>query len=78
MQMQSCESTNIAARGYEAETKTLLIQFKNGGTYRYDNVPPDIAFEFMNAQSPGRHFHQHIRHNYPSTQHQVTESGGTE
>mgnify|MGYP001596766124 CR=1 FL=1 len=65
MEMKRCESSsNIAAHGYDAATKELRVEFKNGGLYRYADVPVDVAYEFMNAESVGRHFHAHIRHNY--------------
>ena len=64
MQMQPCESTTIAKRGYDKERKLLHVEFKGGDVYAYKNVPVDVGFEFMNAQSAGRHFHANIRHNY--------------
>ena len=64
MDMKPCESNNIARRGYDHATKELHIEFKNGGLYAYENVPVDVAYEFMNAESAGRHFHAHIRHTY--------------
>ena len=66
MEMKPCEkpSTTIAAHGYDAKTKTLHVQFKSGDTYRYEDVPVDVAYEFMNAESAGRHFHANIRHVY--------------
>ena len=44
--------------------KLLHVEFKGGDVYAYKNVPVDVGFEFMNAQSAGRHFHANIRHNY--------------
>lgn len=64
MQMQPCESSTISARGYDGAKKVLHVQFKSGDVYRYENVPADVAYEFMNAESAGRHFHANIRHNY--------------
>ena len=33
------KSSNVAAIGYAAKTNRLIVMFKNGGTYAYDNVP---------------------------------------
>lgn len=64
MDMQACDSTTIAKRGYDSTRKVLHVEFKSGDVYRYEDVPPDVAHAFMNAQSAGRHFHANIRHQY--------------
>lgn len=62
MQLQPVEtSSNIAGIGYEAESRTLYVQFKSAGIYRYDDVPPEAHEGFMNAKSIGQHFHRHIK-----------------
>jgi hypothetical protein len=63
-----CESSNIAAHGYDASTKTLAIQFKGSGSiYHYHDVPADVAHELGNAESVGRFFGQHIRPKFKHT-----------
>ena len=33
------KSSNIKSTEYDTETKDLVIEFNNGGKYKYDNVP---------------------------------------
>lgn len=66
--MQECESSNIAAHGYDATSKTLAIKFKGtGAVYHYHEVPADVAHELANAESIGRFFGQHIRPKFKHT-----------
>jgi len=57
-------STNINSIGYDSATQTLEISFHNGEVYQYSNVPEAIYTELMSAESKGRYFHIHIKHNY--------------
>ncbi len=59
-------SSNLASIGYDAQEKTLEIEFVYGGTYQYPDVPPRIYTELLNAPSVGAYFHQHIRKQYPA------------
>jgi hypothetical protein len=67
--MQPVESSNIRAVGYDAGSRQLEVHFKNGGRYRYQDVPPEAHAEFLNSPhegSHGKHFHQFIRSTYTS------------
>lgn len=65
--MQPMESSNIHSHGYDANNRTLAVQFKNGGLYHYNDVPPAVAADFANAKSAGSFFAKEIRFNYEST-----------
>lgn len=54
------DSSNIAAVRYDDDTQKLEIDFKQGGTYEYDNVPKDVAEGFESAPSAGKYFHANI------------------
>lgn len=62
MEREPVESSQIASIGYDAETQTLEVEFKNTRTpnsvYQYDNFPPEAWAEFKAAESKGSH---HIR-----------------
>lgn len=64
MERTPVTSSNIVSVGYEAETLTLEIEFKNGSVYQYSGVPSDEFDSFMNAGSKGTYFHARIKH-YP-------------
>jgi hypothetical protein len=64
--MDSVESSQIEAIGYDAETKTLAIQFKGkgetpGSVYHYSNFTPDDWQAFRDAESIGSHFYKNIK-----------------
>jgi hypothetical protein len=64
--MDSIESSQIEAIGFDAETQTLAIQFKAKGTapgslYRYSNVTAEDFAAFRDAESIGSHFYRHIK-----------------
>lgn len=53
--MNPVKSSNIAATGYDAASKTLAIQFKGGGkTYHYEGVPHGLADELSKSESVGK------------------------
>lgn len=58
-------SSNLKAVGYDAATQTLDVEFNSGRVYRYRGVPPEAHKAFVNAESIGKHFGQHIRTKFP-------------
>jgi KTSC domain len=66
MKMQPVESSNIRSIGHDAESNTLRVEFKNGGTYEYDGVPAEVHDDLIDAPSKGQHLHKHIRGMYPA------------
>jgi hypothetical protein len=67
MQRQAVSSSNLRSVGYDTSTKTLEIEFNNGGIYQYDNVPQSVFQDLMNAASHGKYFNAHIKGVYPYT-----------
>ena len=64
MDRQPVRSSNLAAVGYDAESRTLEIEFLDSGVYQYFDVPPSIHDGLMGAPSHGKFFHAHIRDKY--------------
>jgi hypothetical protein len=58
---QAVSSSNVASVGYDAATRTLAVEFSNGGVYEYDDVPADVADALMQSGSVGRAFHATIK-----------------
>jgi hypothetical protein len=54
-------SSNLQSVGYDEESRTLTIEFRNGTVYEYADVPSEVHDELMNAESHGRYFHRRIR-----------------
>lgn len=61
MEMKPVKSSTLKEVGYDAQSKTLAVTFKNGGTYHYPNVPEHEHARLLAAPSLGGHFAQHIR-----------------
>lgn len=67
MNMQPVISSMIAAVGYDADTKTLAVEFTKGGTYEYSDVPLEEWEAFQSAESVGKYFLAQIKPNYEVT-----------
>ena len=57
-------SSNVASVGYEPNTLTLEVEFKNGTLYQYFDVPETVYQELMRASSVGQFMHANIKNNY--------------
>lgn len=56
-----CQSSNIAAHGYDRDGQTLEIEFKSGSSYQYKGVTPDLYVKMQEAPSLGKFFQEHVR-----------------
>lgn len=63
---QPCDSSQIAAFGYDAVARVLGLKFKGGGgsTYHYFEVPPEILTGLQTAESAGKYFGSNIKGKY--------------
>ena len=52
------------AAGYDSQTKTLRVRFREGAMYGYYGVPPRVWQNFKRSKSPGR-FINRVLNNYP-------------
>ena len=67
MLRQVVTSEIIDSVGYDAETLTLEVQFRNGWLYRYDDVPAEIYRALMSADSHGRYLKRNIVDQFVTT-----------
>lgn len=61
MQMINVSSSNVAAIGYDEDSETLQVEFNNGGTYQYFDVPEQIFAELQHADSIGGYLAKNIK-----------------
>lgn len=54
------DSSNIVRTQYDTLTKKLVVEFKHGGSYVYDDVPHQIYTQFRLAPSQGSFFSKNI------------------
>ena len=55
------ESSNVVAIGYGDDT--LYVKYSSG-TYKYDNVPKEVAEKLFKADSKGRFMNENIKGQY--------------
>lgn len=58
------KSSNLKSVGYDTETKTLEVEFQDGGLYQYLNVPAVVHRDLLNAPSHGKYFAYFIKNSY--------------
>ena len=59
------DSDMLSAAAYDAEKQTLYLRFrKTDDVYRYFEFPKGNYREFLDAESHGRYFLNHIRHDF--------------
>jgi hypothetical protein len=77
MTLTPVTSSNIAAIGYDPATRTMTVQFKNGGTFDYHDVAPHHHDEMMKVnakgQSVGKYFHARIRGAHKASKKETAE-----
>lgn len=64
MDMVQVTSSTIARIGYDAESLLLRIEFLNGTTYEYFDIPATVHAELMGSPSIGKYFNTAIRGHY--------------
>ncbi len=62
---QALQSSNLQAMAYDHERSILMIRFKSGDVYQYQDVEAEVADELARAPSPGAYFYSAIRDAYP-------------
>ena len=61
MERQHVISSNIKSVGYDQISNILEIEFDNGRTYQYFDVPNQIYLSLIEASSKGKYFHSIIK-----------------
>nr|WP_224789783.1 KTSC domain-containing protein [Pseudomonas fluorescens] len=62
--MVPVRSSAISAVGYDAITQRMKITFKQGRTYDFCQVPPEVHQGLMNAPSVGVYYGRVIKDRY--------------
>lgn len=58
------DSSNLSKTEYDTETSKLVVEFKNGAKYEYDDVPHKIYTQFRMSESQGKYFNLNISKTY--------------
>jgi len=54
------ESSNLVETEYDTSTKKLVVEFKNGTKYEYEDVPHQLYTSFRSSESQGKFFTSEI------------------
>lgn len=57
-------SSNLEHAQYFPSTKKLIVTFRGGTKYQYENVPESVFEGLCDAPSAGGYFGTYIRHDY--------------
>ncbi|MBA1275757.1 KTSC domain-containing protein [Stutzerimonas azotifigens] len=52
------ESESLRSVGYDPARRVLEVEFQGDGVYRYEDVPPEVVLELLEAESMGTYFNQ--------------------
>lgn len=64
MEMIPVSSSNISAIGYDDQSATMIIEFKNNSAYEYYDVPQFEYDSLMSADSKGSYANKNIYKTY--------------
>lgn len=64
IEMIEVTSSNVKAVGYDFDRKVLVVEFKNGTTYEYDEVDETKHSQMMAADSVGGFLNREIKNKH--------------
>jgi len=64
MDRQSVTSSNVASVGYDSDSSTLEVEFKDGSIYQYFDVPEAIYNGLIGAGSVGGFLASQVKGTY--------------
>ena len=59
--IETPNSSNLARYKYDDKARVLTVEFKNGGTYNYYDVPQGVFEQMKAAQSKGEFLARSIK-----------------
>lgn len=62
--IETPESSNISRIGYDEDSQVLYVEFKNGSTYQYFDVPETVFEQMKAAPSKGSFVAQVLKGTY--------------
>ena len=62
--LNEVQSSNLVRTEYDTETKKMIVEFKNGSKYEYEEVPHNIYTRFRMSESQGKFFNSDISKKY--------------
>ena len=66
-EMTPVRSSNIAEAGYDEESDTMTVTFRNGSTYTYSGVGKTAFDDLLTSPSPGSYLNRWIKNRHETT-----------
>lgn len=61
------QSSNLEAVSYDEPNRRIIVWFKSGGTYAYNNVPKETYEQLLAAESKGEFLNAELKPKFPAT-----------
>lgn len=61
LKWEDTDSSNVGRVAYHMDTKTLIVEFRNGGLYSYSDVDEPTYWNMMGSESVGRYLNAVIK-----------------
>lgn len=61
---EEVDSSNITRIAFDEEEERIIIEFKDGGQYAYDECPRELFERFRLAPSIGKFFYANIKNSH--------------
>lgn len=58
---------------YDKDNQELVVYFKHGGAYKYEELEADMFYKLLAQKSAGKFFVENIRNNYQFNKLEVTK-----
>lgn len=58
------DSGHLDGVKYDSMERKMTVRFKNGYQYHVHGVSPEDHQAFLDAPSPGEHYHSVLKHNF--------------
>jgi len=71
--LRPVDSTMFSRVGYDEKTWTLVLEFQNSLRLAYQEVPPEVADEFLSAESLGKYYNANVKGKYQAVGEEETE-----
>lgn len=62
--MELVDSTNITKVGYHADSKTMMVEYRNGRVYEYRGVPQEVFQNAKDSESVGSYISRNVKGRY--------------
>lgn len=54
-------SSELVSVGFDADSRILEVEFRNGALYQYSNVPRTVYSGLLGASSRGSYFNEYVK-----------------